>query len=75
MTNDMFIADIMLRLTAIEKLLIQKGIFTIEELSTTTEEIAKGVAKTVLEKLQTSKDIETFLADLTDNKEKKEVKN
>lgn len=74
-TNDMFVADAMLRITALEKLLISKGVFTVEELTTVTEEVAKNIAKVVLEKLQASKDLEAFLADLTGNKEKKEFNN
>jgi hypothetical protein len=76
LSNDMFIADTMLRITALEKLLIQKGVFTVEELITVTEETAKNIAKVVLEKLQASKDLEAFIADLTaDNKDKKEFNN
>lgn len=66
LTNDVLVADIMLRLTAIEKLLIEKGVFTTEELSTATEEIAKRVAKVVLEKAQASKKIEELTASLAD---------
>jgi TPP-dependent pyruvate/acetoin dehydrogenase alpha subunit len=63
-TNDILMADVMLRVTAIEKLLIEKGIFTQEELSKSTEEIAKRVAKVVLEKAQASKSVQEFVADL-----------
>jgi hypothetical protein len=63
-TNDILIADIMLRVTAMEKLFIDKGIFTIAELSETTEEIAKKVAKVVLEKAQSSKSVDEFVAEL-----------
>jgi TPP-dependent pyruvate/acetoin dehydrogenase alpha subunit len=73
-TNDVLMADVMLRITAIEKLLIEKGIFTKEELNATTEEIAKRVAKVVLEKVQASKDIDEFISSL-ENKDKKEFNN
>lgn len=76
LTSDIMMADIMLRVTAIEKLLIEKGIFTQDELNSTTEEIAKRVAKVVLEKAQASKSLEEFISDLeTSAKEKKEFKN
>ena len=52
LTTDVLLADIMLRLTAMEKLLIEKKSFTQEELSKATEEIAQRVAKVVLEKAQ-----------------------
>lgn len=64
LTNDVLMADVMLRVTAIEKLLIEKGVFTQEELSASTEEIAKRVAKIVLEKAQASKSVEEFVANL-----------
>jgi TPP-dependent pyruvate/acetoin dehydrogenase alpha subunit len=69
-SNDVFIADIMLRLSAIEKLLIEKGVFTQEELNATTEEIAKRVAKVVLEKAQSSKTIEELTASLSGSPKK-----
>jgi dihydroneopterin aldolase len=49
---DVMMADIMLRLTAIEKLLIDKNIFTQEEFFQTMEEIAKKVSQVLLEKVQ-----------------------
>lgn len=64
LTNDVLVADIMLRLTAIEKLLIEKGVLTTEELAAATEEIAKRVAKVVLEKAQAAKKIEELTASL-----------
>lgn len=63
-TSDVLMADFMLRLTAIEKLLIDKGLITKEELGDTTEEIAQRVAKVVLEKARGSKDVEDFVAKL-----------
>jgi TPP-dependent pyruvate/acetoin dehydrogenase alpha subunit len=70
LTNDVLIADVMLRITAIEKLLIEKGVFTQDELTATTEEIAKRVAKVVLEKAQASKSVDEFIANLEANGKK-----
>lgn len=64
LTSDVLIADVMLRIAALEKLLIEKKVFTQEELTACTEEIAKRVAKVVLEKAQASKNIDEFIADL-----------
>lgn len=77
LTNDVLMADVMLRVTAIEKLLIEKGIFTQEELTQTTEEIAKRIAKVVLEKAQASKSVDEFIANLeaSPNKGKKGLDN
>lgn len=61
---DVMLADVMLRLTAMEKLLISKGIFTQDELVACTEDIAKKIAKGILEKMQSSKTIEEFVSNL-----------
>ena len=76
LTSDVLMADVMLRIAAIEKLLIEKGVFTQEELSKSTDEIAKRVAKVVLEKAQAAKNIDEFIADLEKSaKEKKDLDN
>ncbi len=56
-TNDVLMADIMLRLTTIEKLLLDKGIFTQEEFFQTMEDIAKKVSKVIMDKVKESADI------------------
>jgi TPP-dependent pyruvate/acetoin dehydrogenase alpha subunit len=69
LTTDVLLADVMLRVTAMEKLLIEKGVFTQEELALATDEIAQRVSKMVLEKAKSSKDIEEFISKLeTDGK-------
>ena len=76
LTNDVLMADVMLRITAMEKLLIEKNIFTQEELNKTTEEIAKRVAGVVLEKAKASKNLDEFILDLENTaKSKKDFKN
>ena len=75
LTNEFLLADIMLRITTLEKILLEKGIFTQEELSVTTDEIAKRVAKVVLEKAQSSKHLEDLVTDLQKIEEKKDFGN
>jgi 16S rRNA C1402 (ribose-2'-O) methylase RsmI len=76
LTTDVLLADIMLRLTAMEKLLIEKKSFTQEELSKATEEIAQRVAKVVLEKAHAAKNMGELVSSLeTHNKDKKDLKN
>lgn len=75
LTSDFLIADVMLRITSLEKLLLEKGVFTQEELSATTDEIAKRVAKVVLEKAQASKHLEELVSDLQKVEEKKDLDN
>lgn len=75
-TSDIMMADIMLRVTAMEKLLIDKGILNQAELAAVNDEIAKKVAKVVLERAQASKNLQEFVADLEkSDKEDKEFKN
>jgi len=50
LTNDMLIADALLRLKALENILIAKGICSKEEISLEMEEIAKKIAKSILQK-------------------------
>jgi TPP-dependent pyruvate/acetoin dehydrogenase alpha subunit len=77
LNTDILVADVMLRITALEKLLIEKGVFTQAELSAITDEIAKKVAKVVLEKAKVSKNIEEFVATLekSDSSDKKDFDN
>ena len=75
LTSDFLIADVMLRITSLEKLLLEKGVFTQEELSLTTDEIARKVAKVVLEKAQASKNLEELVTDLQKVEEKKDFDN
>ena len=72
-TTDMLMADVMLRITAMEKILIDKGIFTVEELQASTKEIAERVTKVVMEKAASSKNIEDFISKL--EIPKKDMKN
>lgn len=74
-TNDVLIADIMLRLTAIETLLLEKGVFTKEEFGATCEEIAKRVAKVVIDKATATKSVDTLTASLLPPKDKKDFNN
>lgn len=75
LTSEFLLADIMLRITSLEKILLEKGVFTQEELSVTTDEIAKRVAKVVLEKAQASKHLEDLVTDLQKVEEKKDLDN
>lgn len=64
--TDILVADMMLRITALEKLLIEKGLLTKEELAATTDELAKRVAQVVLEKIQAAKQAEEAAGDKKD---------
>ena len=60
----MLIADLMLRVTALEKLLVDKGIMTKEEITQTADEIASKVAKTVVQKINATKHIDKMVEEL-----------
>lgn len=63
-TNDILIANMMLRITAMEKLLINKAIFTQEELLKITDYFSQKVANMVLEKAKTSNTLEELISSL-----------
>jgi polygalacturonase len=64
LTMEVLLADTMLRITAIEKLLIEKSVFSKEELLQLMTEISKSVSKVILEKAKSSKNINEFISDL-----------
>jgi hypothetical protein len=64
LNSDILLADALLRVTALEKLLIQKGIITKVELSEVTNSLVEKVTKLVLDKLQTSKGLDDFINSL-----------
>ena len=63
-TQEILMADAMLRLTTLEKLLIDKGILTKQEIVDESESIAKHISKVILEKSNISKDLPEFIKNL-----------
>lgn len=68
LTTDLLMADALLRLTVLEKLLISKGFFTKEELSKVTESLVEQVTKVIMDKVQSSKDLGEFIESLASHK-------
>ncbi len=64
LNTDILLADALLRLTALEKLLIQKGLITKDELNDVTATLVEKVTKVILDKVQSSKDLNEFVASL-----------
>lgn len=64
LNTDILLADALLRLTALEKVLIQKGIITKDELNDVTATLVEKVTKVILDKVQSSKDLNEFVASL-----------
>lgn len=67
---DMMLADAMLRITALEKILVHKGIIDSQELQGMNTELAKKVAQVVMEKLATSKNLDDFVESLAEDTKK-----
>ena len=51
LTTETILTDVMLRLTAMEKLLIDKGIMTREEYSNITRELAEKISNAIKDKV------------------------
>lgn len=65
LTSDILIADALVRLTALEKLLLQKNIITQEEYSQTVDELVEKVSKAVMARAQASKNLDDFIESLS----------
>lgn len=74
MNMDMMLADALLRITALEKLLLEKGLFTKEELKATTDVLVEKITKVVMDRVASSKNLDDFISALG-NTDKKELKN
>lgn len=74
LNTDILLADALLRITALEKVLIEKGVLTREELNEVTATLVDKVTKLVMDKLQTAKGLDDFITTLG-AEAKKNVKN
>ena len=70
LTNDVLIADVLLRLKTLETLLVKKGFFTQEEYDEVTSEIASKIAKSILQKANVPGDLDALIQGLQGNKPK-----
>ena len=64
MTSELMMADALLRITALEKILINKGIFTKEEFNDLIQEISAQIAKKILESANFNGDIDKIISEL-----------
>ncbi len=72
LTNDVLIADVLLRLKTLETILLSKGIFTQEEYDLIKEEITVKIAKTILQNANVPGNLDELISNL---QSKKPVKN
>lgn len=68
LTNDVLIADVLLRLKTIENLLMSKGIFSEHEYISTMQEIAHKIAKSILQKSNVPGELDELINNLQGNK-------
>ena len=61
---DLYLADILLRLAVLEKMLFEKNILIKEEYIKELEEIATKTSKEILKKVENSKNVKDFIAQL-----------
>lgn len=64
LTNDILLADALLRIKALENLLVSKGIITTPEFQEEMEKLAKAIAKSVLERAKIPGDLTKIVNDL-----------
>jgi hypothetical protein len=74
LTSDVLLADAMLRLTALERVLIQKNIITKDELKAMTDILLDKITKVVMDNVKNSNNLDDFVASLGADV-KKEFKN
>ena len=68
LTTDILLADILLRLTVLEKMLFDKKVLIQEEYVKELEEIAIRASKAILKKVENSKNVKEFIASLDSKK-------
>ena len=64
LTNDVLIADALIRLKSLETLLISKGIFTQLEFNSQMKDIAELLSLTILQKSNVPGDLNKIIKDL-----------
>lgn len=66
--DQIMLADILLRLTSLERLLISKGVLTAPEIHSMNKEISSQIAKFILKRANVSGDIEAIVKDIHSDK-------
>ena len=66
--EQIMLADILLRVTSLEKLLISKGMLTASEIHNMNKEISSQITKFILEKANVQGNIEEIIKDIHGDK-------
>ena len=64
LTNDVLIADALLRVKTMENLMIAKGIFTEQEFQQEMHSVTKIIAKAILERAQVPGNLDNIISEL-----------
>jgi hypothetical protein len=75
LSNSLLIADALLRLKAIENILVAKGLITNDEFQQEMDKIAKQIAKSILEKANVKGDIDELINSLRSAPKKNPIDN
>ncbi len=75
LSNSLLIADALLRLKAIENILVAKGLITNDEFQQEMDRIAKQIAKSILEKANVKGDIDELVNSLRSTPKKNPTEN
>lgn len=65
MTNDVLLAEALIRISVLESILITAGITTAAEIDTLISILTERVSKLILSKIQSSSDLNSFMDALT----------
>ena len=75
LTNDILIADALLRIRTLETILIAKGVFSAEEFQEEMNVITKIIAKSILQKAKVPGDLDELIKNLQEFSPKKVPQN
>lgn len=70
LSDDVLIADAILRISTLENLLVNKGIFTREEFERATAEAANNIAKVILQRANVPGDLDQIIRNLPGYRDK-----
>jgi hypothetical protein len=64
-TNDILVADAILRLQAMQNIFVRKGLFTNEELKAEINVVSSAIMKSILEKAHVQGDLDQLVSNIT----------
>jgi hypothetical protein len=74
-TSDVLVADALLKMQALQNLLVRKGIITNEEFTEEVNSVSRTILKSLLEKANVKGDLDKLIDDLNSINKKKSTDN